>query len=208
MIPMETKDDYIKQAEERTNEILSKIDKLESKAQMTKEETLKKLEDQIYELRKKRSQLKDKWEELKNAPENNWNGARLEYEEIMKEPLFERIKYHMLDLEEKMSDLALWSDEKWETFYQKAQTKIKGLNEKINDLETKASEASDKTRGKIKQDLETLKEKRNQLQEKLNEISNTSGEAWKDLKKGFVEAGSSLKDAVRNAYGHVFSKQS
>lgn len=203
---METKEEYIKQMEARTNDLLSKIEKLESKTQMTREETIKKLDDQIFELRKKKTNLKDKWEELKNSPENNWNAARLEYEEIIKEPFFERLKYHMLDLEEKMKDLVLWSDEKWESFSNKAQERIKGLNQKIKDLEEKAGHSSEKTREKIKQEIETIKEKRNNLQEKLNEINNTSGEAWKDLKKGFVEAGATLKDAVRNAYGNLFTK--
>ncbi len=203
---METKSDYLKQAELQTKELLLKIDKLESKAQMAKEETIHKLDSQIYELRKKRTELSDKIAELKKAPDNNWDYARNEFEEIIKEPFLERMKYHVIDLEDKMSDLALWTDEKWDTFYQKAQEKITGFNEKIKDLEKKASGVSERTKDNLNKEISHLKERKEQLQQKLNELSNTSGEAWKDLKKGFVEAGASLKDAMKNAYGHLASK--
>ena len=56
---METKNDFLKQAELQTKELLFKIDKLESKTQMTKDETIKKLDSQLYELRKKRTELND-----------------------------------------------------------------------------------------------------------------------------------------------------
>ncbi len=203
---METKNNFLKQAEHQTKELLLKIDKLESKTQITKDETIKKLDNQLYELRKKRAELNDKLAELKKAPEDNWEYARNEFEEIIKEPFLERMKYHIVDLEDKMSDLALWTDEKWDTFYQKAQEKISGFNDKIKDLEKKASGVSERTKKNLKKEIENIKERKEQLQQNLNELSNTSGEAWKDLKKGFVEAGTSLKDAVRNAYGHLSSK--
>ncbi len=203
---METKNEYLKQAELQAKELLFKIDKLESKAQITKEETIKKLDSQTYELRKKRTELNDKLAELKKAPDNNWDYARNEFEAIIKEPFLERMKYHVLDLEDKMSDLALWTDEKWDSFYQKAQEKISGFNEKIKDLEKKASGVSDRTKTNLKKEIANIKDRKEQLQQSLNELSNTSGEAWKDLKKGFVEAGASLKDAMKNAYGHLSSK--
>ncbi len=203
---METKNDFLKQAELQTKELLFKIDKLESKTQMTKDETIKKLDNQLYELRKKRTELNDKLAELKKAPDNNWEYARNEFEEIIKEPFLERMKYHIVDLEDKMSDLALWTDEKWDTFYQKAQEKISGFNEKIKDLEKKASGVSERTKTNLKKEIANIKDRKEQLQQSLNELSNTSGEAWKDLKKGFVEAGASLKDAMKNAYGHLSSK--
>ena len=128
-----------------------------------------------------------------------------QFEKETKESFFDRMKYTVYELEERMADLGMRSDQSWETFFAKAKSRMSELNDRISELEKRAIHTSTATRSKIKEEIEYLKKQQKSLNSKLNELKKSSGEAWKDLRSGFTEAGGTLASSIKNAYKRLFS---
>jgi len=189
--------EYIDQAAKRSKDLSERIDQLITKANKTKEQVENDFKSQVETLELRKERINAKLEVLKNVSEDEWEGARQDFESAAEESFIDQFKNMMGDMSERVGEVADWAEGHFESFYEKASAKVKEWTEKIQHLEKNAEE---KSKDAVKEELDNLKEKRDNLGKQLSELSSSSGEAWGDVKKGFIEAGASLRDAFRSAF--------
>lgn len=168
---METKEQYLEQAEikvknllgylyESESESLNEISKLKNR--LTKR--IAELEDYVANLDKQQKELQDKFNALKNMPQNGWQKA--------KEDLELHIKYVEGDRE---------------SFIQKAEIILSEMGNKIQELEEKTLEAASDAKTELNKRIDELKSYREDLNEKIKKVKNDTSDQWKDIKKWFME---------------------
>ncbi|MFW6249063.1 MAG: hypothetical protein ACOC4J_04760, partial [Bacteroidota bacterium] len=91
------------------------------------------------------------------------------------------------------------ADQSFDSFYRQAKMRVQEWTERIRELEKKNRGRSQE---EIQKEIQFLKEKRDELNQQLNQMSQSSGEAWNELKNGFMEAGRSIRGAFQNAFKH------
>ncbi|RMH31569.1 MAG: hypothetical protein D6690_15600 [Nitrospirae bacterium] len=98
---------------------------------------------------------------------------------------------------EKVSTLA---EEKQERFKEQLQGQIEKLEREIERLRQEASSLQDDdVRLKLEPQLEILQAQKEAIILRLNKIREGSGEAWKELKQGLLNALEDLKQSIERA---------
>ena len=171
---METKEQYLVTSELKFKEI--NADLYESEADTFKQiqktkEKIRLLQEKHNTFIKQRSELKDKFDNLKNAADKDWEKAKAGFE---------------LTLEYIEGDK--------EGFLHKAEMMIEDLNTKIENFEEKINNSADEAGKEIKEQVENLKKVKEELSDKMRKIRNDSSEMWKDVKHWFMEKSKSAKD--------------
>ncbi|MEA3316849.1 MAG: hypothetical protein U9R54_02720 [Bacteroidota bacterium] len=184
---MNSKEEYIKQANIKINNMLTLIKKHKYNAILTLEETEKEVNNQLEELKTKQTQAEEALTKLKNSSEEAWDDAKEEFENTIKTNFFDSLKTRMDDMGSKIKDWASRTDETRNAFLDKAKKEISDLNIGIQDLEKKASETQEFARKKLKEQIEYLKNKKSEMQAKFEEASNSDDNAWTNIKKGYEE---------------------
>jgi 4-alpha-glucanotransferase len=103
----------------------------------------------------------------------------------------------MSNLGDRVSDVSNWAEDHFDIFRKRAKKKWDTWSEKIQDFEKKAEE---KSKDKFKDEINYLNEKKTEMGHQLSELSEASGEAWEDIKKGVMETGSSIMDALKKGF--------
>lgn len=88
---------------------------------------------------------------------------------------------------------------KKEAYVQKLHAKIDEWNADIDKLSAKADQVEADSRLEFEKQIEALKAKREEFKLKLGELSQTSEDAWDDLKSGMDLAWDALNEALRSA---------
>ncbi len=82
-------------------------------------------------------------------------------------------------------------------------TTLDAMDQRLEQLETRAeakwSDLSRETREQRKAALRSLRKQRNQLAEWYGGIKHSSGDAWEEVKQGFVSAYDALSESMGNA---------
>lgn len=171
---------YIEQSEIKVNNILSdmfdnesnlliKISKLKDQIADYKKD-MKQLEKEHKNQRQLRTDLTEKFRELKNYKSAKWEDFKAEYEMV-------------LDLAE---------GEK-ESFIRKAESFLEQLSKRIDDVEERMKDSSEAARIKSQKLLSDLNERKGDLQKKLEDVVADSGEMWKEFRQSFIEKAKSLR---------------
>ncbi len=196
---MQTKKEYLDLAYKRYNYVIDKLDKLYNRTKKTKEETIRDMEEELNKLQLKKEDVNAKYKTLESASEENWDVAKKSFEDATEDSIFDRFRFMMLDTGDKVKELSEWADENFESFYDKAKKRLDEWGQKIYEFERKSENSSKES---YEKEITYLKKKREELNNRLKEISGSSEGAWKDLKKGFSEAGKSLSNSFRDAFKH------
>jgi molecular chaperone GrpE (heat shock protein) len=94
---------------------------------------------------------------------------------------------------------AEYSRQTKEEFEKKLETRLKELDAEIAKLREKGRSLKDKAKADWEQKMTELATKRDAASAKLAEVRDTSGEAWKDVRKGAQSAYDDLDKAFRDA---------
>jgi TolA-binding protein len=86
-----------------------------------------------------------------------------------------------------------------EEFQQKLDARLKDLDSEIATLREKGRELKDESKVKWDQKMADLEVKREAARAKLGEVTNSSAEAWKDVRKGAQSAWDDLDKALKEA---------
>jgi len=180
---MKERKDYEIRAEIIVKQLKAKIYDLEAKALEAKLNTdsgLSNMDEKIKTLTKQREKLDLKFDELKNATNEEWEKLVTEFEEFL-----EIVNADKQDFSEKI--------ESW----------INNLSYKIDELELKAKEASEDIKLTLNEQITSLKKHKLHLESKLNEIKHSQDENWLKIKEGFEENLSKVKDSVNQAIDYI-----
>lgn len=164
---METKEQYLVMSELKFKEI--NADLYESEADTFKQiqktkEKIRLLQEKHDSFIKQRTELKDKFDTLKNAADKDWEKAKTRFELMLE-----------------------YIEGDKEGFLHKAEMMIEDLNTKIESLEEKINNSADEAGKVIKEKIENLQLVKEELSDKMRKIKNDSSEIWKDLKHWFIE---------------------
>ncbi|MCB8964012.1 MAG: hypothetical protein H6536_03095 [Bacteroidales bacterium] len=91
-------------------------------------------------------------------------------------------------------------------YQKKAHNTIDDLFKGINSLEEKVKTASKDLSDTMEQNIQQMKAEGEKLKEKLNELGNTNNESWEEIKNGFEDAATSLRDAFSKAWNKYKDK--
>ena len=78
------RDEFIESTKKKLDDLNKEIDRLEDKAKDASGKAEKKYEEQLEDVRKKRTEMKRKLTELRNASEAQWDKLKLEAEHAWK----------------------------------------------------------------------------------------------------------------------------
>ena len=88
---------------------------------------------------------------------------------------------------------------KREKIIQKLKDQLDVLNGEIDKLEAKGKQVDAKVRDKYAEQIAILCTQRDRAIKKIDQFQKSSGEAWKDLKKGADDVWQTMKETVTNA---------
>ena len=94
---------------------------------------------------------------------------------------------------------AEFSQQTKEEFQKKLESRLKDLDAEIAKLREKGHDLKDKSKADWDRKMAELETKRDAARTKLAEVGRSSGEAWKDLRKGAQSAWDELDKAFRDA---------
>lgn len=181
---MQAKEKYLEQAEIKVKNLLSDLYESESKMQKQIFETGKKhnqkieeLKNQYKEIKKRRTELVDKFKQLKDADRSQWGNVQKDFDMLIQH---------------------IEGDKK--TFIKNAESALQELGSKILDLENRATEAATDVKNDLIKQANDLKISKKELKEKIDSVKNDSTEKWREIKHWFIEKTKSLKDYLPSYY--------
>src|SRR6056297_683195 len=175
--------DYEIRAEIIVKKLQSKIYDMEAKVletELSAQNSKKDVEGKLESLQKQREELEHKFNELKNAGKDKWDSLVIDFEEF----------------------LAHVNADK-QDFYEKAELWIQDATNKIDELEEKANHASNDLKVKIDEQIINIKSYKRSLEEKLAELKESQDENWHNMKEGFEEGLTKVKDSINKAYDYM-----
>jgi len=88
----------------------------------------------------------------------------------------------------------------------KVHKELREISVKIRHLKNQAAKAGDKLKADMDRDIKKLEAQKKGADRKLVELERSTGDAWKDLRKGLDQAVEDLKTAVDNSADQFKSK--
>jgi len=95
-----------------------------------------------------------------------------------------------------------YASEKKEQFQARMKKDLASFDAEIERLKEKSSEAAGNAKDQIDEQLKKVEVQRMTVTEKMGELSRSSGDAWKEVKKGVESAYSEMKNAFKKASSH------
>ena len=177
---METKEKYLEQAEIEVKTLLSDLYEEESytlkeisRIRDTLQHKVSALENEFNDVSKKRKELQEKFNRLKEAGDEGWTKVKEDFELALK-----------------------YAEGDRESFIQKAEKLLNDIGTKIGELEEKAVNATEEVRNNMNDKIKNLNISRDELQAKVNKIKEDSTDKWKEIKHWFAEKSKSVKDYI------------
>lgn len=88
-------------------------------------------------------------------------------------------------------------------YSEKLQARLDQWHAELDKLEAKTRESKADARIELMENVNKVKERWETARSKAREVQKSSGEAWKELRKGTEDAFESLKDAVHRAQSQL-----
>lgn len=95
-----------------------------------------------------------------------------------------------------------YASEKKEQFQSRMKKDLENFDAEIERLKEKSKSAVGSAKQEIEDQLRKVEAQRVTVAEKMGELSRSSGDAWKDVKKGVESAYSEMKNAFKKASSH------
>ncbi|MDK2979500.1 MAG: hypothetical protein PWP52_2214 [Bacteroidales bacterium] len=175
--------DYEIRAEIIVKQLLSKIYEMEAKALETKlnaKKSIKEVDERLDSLKKQREELEQKFAQLKNAGQDNWDSLVMEFEQFLAEVNNDK-----------------------QVFYEKAELWIQDATKKIDELEEKAKHANEDLKVKINEQVEQIKKYKQSLEEKFDDMKKSQDGNWQKMKDGIEEGLTRVKDSIDKAFDYI-----
>jgi ABC-type phosphate transport system auxiliary subunit len=190
-----------KNIEKRFNEVLLKYEELTLQAKKTKQKMLNRIEEELTDLELRKKILEERYAAWKDANEDSKEKELEELEKLLEDSLTDKVRDTIEGVADWFGGLKAWAESKGNELNSELNKRISDVDESIERLEAQLKDLGDETTAFVNEEIETLKKKREEL---LSYKAKEKGsEAWSELKTGFVEAGSALKDAFKKAYNNL-----
>jgi chromosome segregation ATPase len=116
---------------------------------------------------------------------------------------FDKIKTDTKEAAQDMKDFAYAQKSE---FVAKMQGQLDEINRELDQLAAKIEKSSDAAKAEAKPKLQVLRDQTAKLTKQLDEVQNASESTWDDVKAGFKQGYSELKDGFQQARQWVSDK--
>lgn len=86
------------------------------------------------------------------------------------------------------------------TFFRWMEEVFEDFERDLDKLDEQAGKLADEARDRAKETIASLKQDRDKLRVESKKFTESSGEAWEDLKSGFEDSWKELKEGFKNAF--------
>ncbi|MHC5212109.1 MAG: sll1863 family stress response protein [Planctomycetota bacterium] len=90
-----------------------------------------------------------------------------------------------------------------EAYLEKLKARLDEWNARIAVLEARANQSKAEVKRRYAEQVAALKRQRDEVRVRVDKLRKTSGDAWRDVRRGIEEAGERLGDALERAREHL-----
>jgi hypothetical protein len=177
---METKNQYLEQAEIKVKNLLSDLYEMETsnlkkigKAKEKLKEKESELKFRNEKIKKLQVELQKKFDLLKTTEKAEWEKAKIDFEAILAE---------------------IEGDK--ESFIRKAEEMLDEWGARVQEYEQKIEQGAVEAKDDLVKRINDLKISREELQQKLETVKNDSSGKWRDMKHWLIERTNIFRDFI------------